>query len=77
MKKSIALIFAASALFLAGCCAPNQAAHWEYKTVVDSDASADNLSQLGGQGWEVVSFNPYAGTDGNRHVICLLKRPKP
>ena len=76
MKKSIALIFVASTLFLAGCCTPHHVTQWEYKTVVDSDASADKLSQLGEQGWNVISFNPYAGLDGSRHVICLLKRPK-
>jgi len=78
MKKPIALIFAASTLFVAGCCTQRHVTvtHWEYKTVVDSDASETKLSQLGDQGWNVVSFNPYAGTDGTRHIICLLKRSK-
>ena len=31
MKKSIALMFAASTLFLAGCCTTPHATKWEYK----------------------------------------------
>jgi hypothetical protein len=90
MKKNIALIFATGTLFLAGCCTTHREpastatitrpetapTKWEYMTVVDSEASGDKLSQLGEQGWEVISFNPYAGVDGSRHIICLLKRPK-
>lgn len=90
MKKFVALIFVTGTLFIAGCFtapkepAPQESAtphsgpvvtKWEYKTVVDNDASAEKLSQLGAQGWEVISFNPYSGVDGNRHIICLLKRP--
>ena len=33
MKKSIALIFAASTLFLAGCCTTQHVTQWEYKVV--------------------------------------------
>jgi len=76
MKKFIALTFTAVTLFLAGCCTPHHVTQWEYKTVTDNDASAEKLSQLGEQGWNVISFNPYAGADGSRHIICLLKRPK-
>lgn len=77
MRKMITLIFAAGALILAGCCTTHEHAttKWEYKTVVDSETTAEKLSQLGEQGWSVVSFNPYAGADGSRHIICLLKRP--
>lgn len=76
MTKPLALAVVAGTLFLAGCSTPRQAARWEYQTVLDSDASADKLNQLGAQGWKVISFNPYAGPDGSRHIICLLQRPK-
>jgi PBP1b-binding outer membrane lipoprotein LpoB len=57
---------------------PNQRhiTQWEFKTAIDNDASEANLCKLGEQGWDVISFNPYAGPDGSRHIICLLKRPK-
>ena len=83
MKRLMTVIFAASVFCLAGCCTTQQhgsttehaITKWEYKTVVDDEASAENLTRLGQQGWSVVSFNPYAGADGGRHIICLLKRP--
>ena len=33
MKKSVAIIFAASILFLTGCCTVSHAPTWEYKVV--------------------------------------------
>ena len=76
MKNHNALVLLAATLLCAGCCTQHHVAHWEYKTVVDSDASETKLTQLGDEGWNVVSFNPYAGNDGSRHIICLLKRAK-
>lgn len=81
--KLFMLVLATATLCMSGCCTTHERARtgehamtkWEYKTVVDNDASAENLSRLGQEGWHVVSFNPYAGTDGDRHVICLLQRP--
>ena len=34
MKRSIAVIFAASTLFLAGCCTSTHVTKWEYKVAV-------------------------------------------
>ena len=76
MIKPLALAVVAGTLFLAGCSTPQTATRWDYKTVIDNDASADKLSEFGAQGWKVVNFNPYAGPDGSRHIICLLQRPK-
>ena len=71
MKKSIALLLAASTLVLVGCCTTHQATKWEYKTVVDmSDAF---LNRLGAEGWSVVGFQKNADLI---NVTVLLKRPK-
>ena len=46
MKKSIALIFAASTLILAGCCTTPHVTKWEYKvTVAPRLAATDSLSR--------------------------------
>ena len=60
----------------AGIFAQRHTTQWEFKTAIDNEASEASLSKLGEQGWDVISFNPYAGPDGSRHIICLLKRPK-
>ncbi len=75
MKKSIALISAASTLFLAGCSTMHEHdnAKWEYKTIVN--ASDAELNQLAEQDWKVVNFcvtNP----DGNPTKYILLKKLK-
>jgi hypothetical protein len=68
MKKSIALIFSASTLFLAGCCSMHHGhatTKWEYKVVRNERDSANlgdprldpKLTELGSQGWELVSWN--------------------
>ncbi len=63
MKKSIAPIFAASILFLAGCFTAPHVAKWEYKVAVLPHASANEvpenihavqqslLNDLGKDGW--------------------------
>jgi hypothetical protein len=80
MEKSIAVIFAVSNLFLAGCCTPN-ATKWEYKVAspphppTANDAGPQQwqaiqqqfLNDLGKDGWVLVSE-----TDGR---IFYLKRP--
>ena len=74
MKKNIALIFAASTLFLAGCCTTPHQVKWEYKEVEfpSGTTSEDQLNQLGDQGWSVV-----AATVSTRGVpLYVLKRAK-
>jgi len=69
MKKSIALVFVASTLILAGCCTPIHAAKWEYKVAEaphpppSSGASPEDwrdrqqtfLNDLGKDGWVLVN----------------------
>jgi hypothetical protein len=77
MKKSIALIIAASTLFLAGCCTPHRATQWEYKTDRQAISARDlgsHLSQLGADGWQVDKVITPANDMG--YATFLLKRPK-
>jgi uncharacterized protein YceK len=60
----------------AGTSTQRHTTQWEFKTAIDNDASEASLCKLGEKGWDVISFNPYAGPDGSRHIICLLKRAK-
>ncbi|MGO8765819.1 MAG: hypothetical protein ACLQSR_11890 [Limisphaerales bacterium] len=53
MKKSIALIFAASTLFLAGCCTTHHVTQWEYKVVPVAPGNGAN-PQLYPQGQEAL-----------------------
>jgi hypothetical protein len=69
MKKSIALIFVASTLFLAGCCTTHHVTSWEYKTGIMSDAE---LNTFVSQGWRIAYVLPNAA--GN--IEYVLKRPK-
>jgi hypothetical protein len=83
MKRTIALIFAASALGLAGCCTTPHVSKWEYK-VADlprvpgnspnvpgfqdlRSRQQDFLNELGKDGWVLVSES-----DGR---TFYLKRP--
>jgi len=68
MKQSIALVFAVSAFFLAGCCAMPHATRWEYKVAGlprSSFATANGpeelrtrqqsfLNDLGNEGWVLI-----------------------
>jgi hypothetical protein len=83
MKRTIALIFATSALGLAGCCTTPHVSKWEYKVARlpslpgNSPSSPgfqdmrsrqqDFLNELGKDGWVLVSES-----DGR---IFYLKRP--
>jgi hypothetical protein len=49
MKKSIALVFAASTLLLAGCCTMPHATKWEYKV---EDATHWSTRGSGPQAWQ-------------------------
>jgi hypothetical protein len=68
MKKSIALIFVASTLFLAGCCTTPHATKWEYKVAqvphgpFGTTSHQENLeiqqkflNDLGKDGWMLIN----------------------
>jgi protein involved in sex pheromone biosynthesis len=66
MKKTIALILTASALFIAGCCTTHQTTKWEYKVV----HTIGGVNERAAKGWSVdkVTIKP----DGSHEY--LLKR---
>jgi len=85
MKRYILLLIAANGLLLAGCCAPNRAAKWEYKTVVTPNdavpldspdkgwiSNDEVLNTMINQGWRVAVY----GVDHINSQWFLLKRPK-
>jgi hypothetical protein len=58
MKKSIALIFAASTLFLAGCCTAHHdktATRWDYQQV----HSIEEMQALAPQGWILAGYGSH------------------
>ena len=74
MKKNIALIFAASTLFLAGCCTTHNATKWEYKVAqaphgpFGTTSPQENrelqqtfLNDLGKEGWVLIYENQERG----------------
>jgi hypothetical protein len=81
MRKSIALIFVASILFLAGCCTTHHITQWEYKslTLQAYQLSPPNLSpaldDLGKDGWSVVGVTQ-DGTGDYASLHFILKRAK-
>ena len=72
MKKTIALIFAASTLFLAGCCTMHHTTKWEYMQRTGQLSDAD-INKLADEGWSIVSTS--IGPGGA--VLYVLKHPKP
>jgi hypothetical protein len=77
MRKSIAVIIAASSLLLAGCCTTPHATRWEYKVaelVYGAGTSPQEwhdrqqtlLTDLGKDGWELVQRN---------ETVFYFKRP--
>ena len=70
MKNSIALIFAAGTLLLAGCCTTDHATKWQYKTV--QSTSIEVLNTPLSEGWIVVGFT--ALPDGTK--VYLLRHKK-
>ena len=79
MKKTIALIFAASTLFLAGCCTTPHVTKWEYKVESTMDWKVTgtgreawlqgwkaHLDELGKEGWELIC---------QHETAVYLKRP--
>jgi PBP1b-binding outer membrane lipoprotein LpoB len=67
MKKTIALILATSALFIAGCSTTHQTTKWEYQTV----HTIKGVNERAAQGWSVA--NVVVKPDGSHEY--LLKRP--
>jgi len=70
MKKSIAPISVAAALFLAGCSTTHErtGAKWEYQKVWDFNT----VQKLGAQGWTLVGFHSFDPGDNGTYYI--LKR---
>ena len=67
-------MFAASTLFLAGCCTAHQehaTTKWEYQTVYD----ISEVNKLSDQGWSLSGFSAFhdGGTSGTLYV---MKHPK-
>jgi hypothetical protein len=81
MKKSIALIFAASTLFLAGCCTTPHVTKWEYKVtdmyLSQQGALEKKINDLVADGWEFVSLSTLVepGNSPPRGYI-VVRRPK-
>jgi hypothetical protein len=70
MKKTIALLFAVSILFLAGCCTTHEHANakWEYQQVYDFQS----VQKLAAEGWTLVGFHSF---DNSYHgTYYILKR---
>jgi hypothetical protein len=80
MKKSIALIFAASTLFLAGCCTTPHVTKWEYKVTdmyLTKGVLQNTIDGLVGDGWEFVSLSTLVepGNSPPRGYI-VVRKPK-
>jgi len=71
MKKSIALTFAATTLFLAGCCTSHHAVSYDH--AVYRDLSDADLNKLGHQGWRVVGFTKDE-TQGLGHTTFVMEK---
>jgi hypothetical protein len=68
MKKSITLIFAASTLFLAGCCSTHHTTKWEYQRVFDFSS----VQKLAAEGWTLDGFHSF--DPGDNGTFYILKR---
>ncbi len=77
MKNIIAVLIAACAILLGGCCTAHQRAKWEYKRMPGIPGGSDStINQMAEEGWQVAGFNEYAAPDGTVRAAYLLKRPK-
>ena len=67
MKTSIALIFAVSTLFLAGCCTTHHehASKWEYQKVWDFKM----VQKLSAEGWTLDGFHSFDPGDTGTYYI--------
>jgi hypothetical protein len=77
MRKCIGVIFAASTMLLAGCCATSHVTQWEYKVAFAPGVSPSAniavnaaeqralqekfLNELGKEGWVLLPGGPEAG----------------
>jgi CubicO group peptidase (beta-lactamase class C family) len=68
MKKSLALIFAASTLILAGCGTTHQATKWEYRQVYDFSS----VQKLAAEGWTLEGFHSFGSSD--QETMYILQR---
>ena len=71
MKKSIALTFAASTLFLAGCCTTHHAVSYDH--AVYHDMTDGDLNKLGHEGWRVAGFSQYE-SQGIVHTTTIMEK---
>jgi hypothetical protein len=81
MKKSIALVIATGALFLAGCTTCHHASTvWEYRVVRGWSHSEDlqeKLNKVGADGFAIVSSQTLPGDDNHQPTtIVILKKAK-
>jgi hypothetical protein len=79
MKKFIALLFAASTLFLAGCCTTHRTVSYDHVTVsydhvIMRDLSDGDLNRMGYEGWRVVGFGKDEKQNAG-HTITILEKP--
>jgi hypothetical protein len=69
MRQSIAVMIAASTLFLAGCCCTaHHAAKWEYQRVTDFPS----VQKLAAEGWTLYGFHSF--DPGDTGTYYILKR---
>jgi len=70
MKKTIAVILAASTLFLTGCCTAHheRASKWEYQKVWDFKT----VQKLSAEGWTLDGFHSF--DPGDTGTYYILKR---
>jgi hypothetical protein len=71
MRKSIALLFAASTLFLAGCCSTLHTVSYDH--VIMRDISDADLNKMGYEGWRVVGFSQ-DNSQGVAHTTTILEK---
>jgi hypothetical protein len=70
MKKCTVLIFAATSLFLGGCCSAHdeRASKWEYQKVWDFKT----VQKLSAEGWTLDGFHSF--DPGDTGTYYILKR---
>jgi hypothetical protein len=75
MTKSIALVFAANALFLAGGCTTHHeqaTTKWEFQEATNTAEA----NQMVDKGWSVAGFSKYNDATGQPQANYMMKRPK-
>src|SRR5581483_8539961 len=69
MKTAVAVMFAVSSLFLAGCYTNHHVTKWEYMQRFGMQSDAE-LNRLADEGWSIVSYS------GEGQPVYILKRPR-